>query len=193
MTTPLLPRIDLEITTDGSWDGGLGGCAFAIMQQDGRCAGKIWRTRHDTDSTAVELKGIRGALDTLLSAVVARPFDFPASETKYAAIWTDCLDAVCEIDLQLGGRSEDAIRRSNGRVSSVTHVDLVKAIVDAKSALEAKGVVTRVAWQPRVSYPQAKAADEWARKGVVLARQKAGSWNVGLDHVYPKPKYFSAY
>ena len=193
-TPPTLPRIDLEITTDGSWrpTDKLGGCAMAIERRDGRIVGKYWATRRDDDPTAVEFKGIRNALETLLAATVARDLDF-TGDTRYVAIWIDCLDAVCELELGLLGESGSevakliAIMRSNGRVTSVTHVEAVQAVLDARRALMARGVYAWVDWRPRMSYPEAVAADQWARAGASLAGKKVGVWNAAPDNVCPAP------
>lgn len=193
----ILPRYDLEITTDGSGhqETRLGGWGMAVLRpQDGKCVAKYGAVRRNDDVTVVELKGILGALDELRDVLQRCSLDFTTSETRYAMIWTDCLDAVCEHELLTFGPGHQAlvIERSRGRVSSVTHVEIVQAILDARRALhQQRGVYVWIDWKRRMSYPEARAADQYARAGATLALRKAGSWNAAPSEIYVHPpEYF---
>lgn len=154
------------------------GYAFAWALANGNGFNGQWTAqRHISDITLTELNGIKAAVETLESTV-SLGFASGASSADFRCVvlYTDCQDALDEINLQRGDGF--AFHGGQVRVWVVEHPVVVRDIVAAIDRLWKKGVRFRICWQGRRSTPGGVAVDNWAGQARTIAMRMAGTTQV---------------
>ena len=152
-------------------EGGFAGCAFAFHNAvtPDRPVGLCFPLRWTNDIPSTELRGIEEALVSFVALCNAQGTSGALDNAEFT-VWSDCLDAIDEINVAIGGHSVRPMPASRLEAQR-RHPVIVGGILNSIQYLQSRGIVARVMWQPRMSTREADAADDGARHAAEIRRR----------------------